>query len=338
VKLGLTLANTGGFPWDALVELVRTADRGGYDTLWMAEAYSWEAFSQLGWFAAVTQRIRLATGVVNVFSRSPALLAQSAATIDRLSQGRFVLGLGTSGPQVVQGWHGAPFEDALQRLREAVEIVRMILRRERLVHEGRAFTLTAGIKLVGEPVRSRVPIYLATLTPGGLRLTGEIADGWLGAFLSPAQYAEVLAPPLQEGIRCRAADAEPLATCAYQSVVVTSDRATGRDAMRAQLALYIGAMGSRGHNFYNDLFRRYGFTEEVERIQRLYLERRRDEAARAVTDAMIDRVTIIGPAPECRERLAELARTGLSEVALQLTVPGGAPEAMLAAVRALAPG
>jgi F420-dependent oxidoreductase-like protein len=338
VRLGLTLANTAGFPWDALVELVRTADRAGYDTLWMAEAYSWEAFSQLGWFAAVTQRIRLATGVVNVFSRSPALLAQSAATIDRMSQGRFVLGLGTSGPQVVQGWHGAPFEGALQRLREAVEIVRMILRRERLVHEGRVFTLTGGIKLVSEPVRSRVPIYLATLTPGGLRLTGEIADGWLGAFLSPAQYAEVLAPALQEGIRRRVADAEPLATCAYQSVVVTPNRVAGRDAVRSQLALYIGAMGSRGHNFYNDLFRRYGFTEEAERIQRLYLERRRDEAARAVTDAMIDRVTIIGPAPECRERLAGLARAGLSEVALQLTVPGGDPEAVMAAARALAPG
>lgn len=337
VRLGLTLANTTGFPWQAQVELVRTADRLGYETLWAAEAYSWEAFSQLGWFAAITQRIKLATGVVNVFSRSPALIAQSAATIDRLSNGRFVLGLGTSGPQVVSGWHGLPFERALQRLREAVEIIRAVLARQRLVYDGQVFKLDGGIKLVGEPVRSRVPIYLATLTPGGLRLAGEIADGWLAAFLSPRQYAETLEPDLRAGIVLRPADSEPLSICAYHSVVVSSDKAVGRDAVRPQLALYIGAMGARGHNFYNELFRRYGFSEEAERIQRLYLDRRRDEAAKAVTNEMVDRVTIIGPAPECRERLEELGRAGLSEVALQLTVPGGGPEAMLAAVQALAP-
>ena len=337
MKLSLTLANTAGFSWDAVVELTKAADRLGYETLWLAEAYSWEAFGQLGWLAAATQRIRLATGVVNVFSRSPALLAQSAATLDRLSKGRFVLGLGTSGPQVVRGWHGVPFEHALPRLRETVEIVRTVLLRQRLVYDGRVFQLAGGIKLVGEPVRARVPIYLATLTPGGLRLAGEIADGWLGAFVSPARFAGTLAPALQDGLGRRSPAAEALATCVYHSVVVTSDRAAGRDAVRPELALYIGAMGARGHNFYNDLFKRYGFVDEVERIQRLYLERRRDEAARAVTDAMVDEVTIIGPAAECRERLAELGRGGFSEIALQVAVHWGGPEAMLASVRELAP-
>jgi F420-dependent oxidoreductase-like protein len=337
MKLSLTLTNTAGFSRDALVEFAQTADRLGYETLWVAEAYSWEAFSQLGWLAGVTQKIKLGTGVVNVFSRSPALLAQSAATVDRLSAGRFVLGLGTSGPQLVQGWHGVPFERAIQRLQETVEIVRTVLRRERLVHEGEVFKLRGGIKLVEEPVRSRVPVYLATLTPAGLRLTGEVADGWLGAFVSPAHYARSLGHDLQKGAQQRGVEAGPLETCAYQSVVVTSDRSAGRDAVRPQLALYIGAMGSRGHNFYNQLFRRYGFVEEAERIQRLYLDRQRDEAARAVTDAMVDEVTIIGSAPECRERLAELGRVGISEVALQLTAPGHGPDRMLAAVRDLAP-
>jgi len=337
MKLSLTLTNTAGFSPNALVEFAQTADRLGYETLWLAEAYSWEAFSQLGWLAGVTKRLKLGTGVVNVFSRSPALLAQSAATIDRLSAGRFVLGLGTSGPQLVQGWHGVPFEQAVQRLRETVEIVRTVLRRERLVHEGEVFKLRGGIKLVDEPVRPRVPIYLATLTPAGLRLTGEVADGWLGAFVSPAHYAESLGQDLQKGVQQRGAGAGPLETCAYHSVVVTSDRTAGRDAVRPQLALYIGAMGSRGHNFYNQLFRRYGFVEEAERIQRLYLDRERAEAARAVTDAMVDEVTIIGSAPECRERLVELGRVGFSEVALQLTVPGRGPDGMLAAVRDLAP-
>ena len=320
-----------------LAEFVRTADRLGYETLWTAEAYSWDAFSQLAWFAALTERIKLATGVVNVYSRSPAQLAQAAATIDRLSAGRFILGLGTSGPQLVQGWHGLPFERPLQRLREAVEIIRLVLMRQRLAYKGEVFTLDGGIKLVGVPVRSRVPIYLATLTPGGLRLTGELADGWLAAFLSPAHYGQILAPALQAGIGRRDAEAAPLEMCAYHSVVVTSDRSAGRDAVRAQLALYIGAMGSRGRNFYNDLFRRYGFVSETERIQRLYLDRRRDEAVQAVTDAMVDHVTIIGSAEECRDRLKELEHLGFSEVALQLTVPGGGPDDMLAVLRDMAP-
>ena len=337
MKLSLTLTNTVGFSRDALAEFVQTADDLDYETLWLAEAYSWEAFSQLGWLAGVTGRIKLGTGVVNVFSRSPALLAQSAATTDRLSAGRFVLGLGTSGPQLVQGWHGVPFEDAVQRLRETVEIVRTVLRRERLVHDGEVFKLRGGIKLVEEPVRARVPIYLATLTPAGLRLAGEVADGWLGAFVSPVHYAESLGQELQKGIQQRGVGSEPLETCIYQSVVLTPDKSVGRDAVRPQLALYIGAMGSRGHNFYNQLFRRYGYGAEAERIQRLYLDRRRDEAVQAVTDAMVDEVTIIGSAPECRERLAELGRAGFSEVALQLTVPGGGADGMLAAVRDLAP-
>ncbi len=337
LKLGLTLANTAHFPWSFQVDLVQTADRLGYETLWVSEAYSWDAFTQLGWFAGATSRIKLATGVVNVFSRSPALIAQSAATIDRMSNGRFILGLGTSGPQVVSGWHGVPFEQPIQRLRETVEIVRMALARKRLVYNGRVFSLNGGMELGHEPVRSWVPIYLATLSPFALRLTGEIADGWLAAFFSPSQYAEIFERDLHMGAASRDREAKPLSVCVYHSVVVSDDKAAGRDAVRPQLAFYIGAAGSRGRNFYNDLFRRYGFIEEADRVQRLYLDKRREEAVRAVTDEMIDRVTIIGPAAECRECLEEMNRIGIDEVALQLTIPEGTPGAMLAALESLAP-
>jgi F420-dependent oxidoreductase-like protein len=338
LKLGLTLANTGRFSWDAQLEIVRAADRLGYETLWVAESSSWDAFTQLGWFAAVTERIKVATGVVNVFSRSPALIAQSAATIDRISRGRFVLGLGTSGPRLVSGWHGVPFAGATQRLRETVDIVRLVLARERLVYAGQVFRLDKGMRLAGEPVRPALPIYLATLSPRGLRLTGEVADGWLAAFFSPRRYPQVFHPHLQRGMTKRTDTARSLAICVYHSVVISNDKAAGRDAIRPHLAFYIGAMGSERRNFYNQLFRRYGFVEEADRIQRLHLANRREEAARAVTDAMVDEVAIIGPAGECRERLEEMGGWGVDEVALQLAVPDGSPRAMLAAIEALAPG
>ncbi|HYM91217.1 MAG TPA: LLM class flavin-dependent oxidoreductase, partial [bacterium] len=316
---------------------VRAADRLGYATAWVSEAYGWDAFTQLGWLSAVTNRIGLATGIVNVFSRSPALIAQSAATLDRISGGRCILGLGTSGPGVVEGWHGVPFQHALQRLRETVDIVRLVLERKRLAYAGEVFRIQGGIKLAGDPVSGRVPIYLATLGPRALRMTGEIADGWLAAFFSPSQYAAVLGEDLQYGVGRRAADAGPLSICVYHSVVVSADRAVGRDAVRPNLAFYLGAIRSPQHNFYNKLFQRYGFVEEAARVQQLYLDHQHDEAVRAVTDEMVDRVTIIGPPPECRERLAELASVGVDEVAIQLTVPGGSPADTLAAIQSLAP-
>jgi F420-dependent oxidoreductase-like protein len=337
LKRGLSLASFAAFPPHVQAELIRAADRLGYETLWVAEAYSWDAFTQLGWIAGITEGIKLASGIVNIFSRSPALIAQSAATIDRISNGRCVLGLGASGPRVVSGWHGVPFEHIPQRLRETVDIIRLVLARRRLTYEGKIFRLDGGIKLVDEPVRPSIPIYLATLGPQALRLTGEIADGWLGAFCSPQRYAEVFAPYLRSGMAARSGNVGPLATCVTHLVAVGEDQRIDRDALRPYLALYVGGMGSRERNIYNLLFRRYGFVEEADRIQRLFLEGDRAEAAAAVTDEMIDTVAICGPAAECRERLEEVGRAGIDEVALQLVVPQGGAEAMLAAVTALAP-
>jgi F420-dependent oxidoreductase-like protein len=333
----LTLASFAAFPLRTQVELITAADRLGYETLWVAEAYSWDAFTQLGWIAAITERIKLATGVVNIFSRTPALIAQSAATLDRISGGRCVLGLGASSPRVVSGWHGVPFERVPKRLRETVDIVRLVLARRRLVYEGKVFRLDGGIKLVDAPLRPSIPIYLAALGQQALRLTGEIADGWLGAFVSPRRYGEVFAPHLRGGMAARDGSAGPLAICVMHLAAVGDDPRTDRDALRPYLALYIGGMGSRQRNVYNDLFHRYGFVEEADRIQRLFLEGHRAEAAAAVTDEMIDAVAVYGPAAECQERLEELARADVDEVALQVVVPEGGAEAVLAALTALAP-
>jgi F420-dependent oxidoreductase-like protein len=337
MTLSLALTTLARYPWDAQIEFVRAADRLGYGTLWVGEAYAWDAFTQLGWFAAVTSRIKLATGVVNVFSRSPALIAQSAATLDRVSGGRCILGLGASGAGVVERWHGVPFLKPLQRLREAVAIVRLTLARQRLAYAGQVFTLPGRIKFAADPVRGRVPVYLATLSPRALRMTAEVADGWLGAFFSPRHHAAVFRDDLDLGAARRPDGIEPLSVCVYHPVVLSDDQGAGRDAVRAHLAFYIGAMGSTGQNFYAKLFQRYGFVEETARVQRLYLANQRDEAARAVTDDMVDCVSIIGTVEQCRRGLAEMERCGVDEVAVQLTVPNGTPTDVLGALEALAP-
>jgi F420-dependent oxidoreductase-like protein len=337
VKVGLTIPYTDDVPRETTRAFVQAADRLGYETVWVAEAYGWDAFTVLTEIACQTERIKLATGIVNVFSRSPALIAQTAASLDRICGGRFVLGLGTSGHQVIAGWHGVPFERGVRRLRETMEIVRTALRRERLVYDGEIFHLDMGLKLITHPLRDRIPIYLATLTPSGVALAGEVADGWLPVFFSPRHFEREIRPQLQKGADRAGRPLSELSVCVSQPVVVTEDLEAGRDAVRASMALYIGGMGSRERNYYNQLFCRYGYEAEARRIQDLYLTRRRAEAMAALTPAMIDLVTIIGPIDECRRRLAELERLGVAEVAVRIQVPGGRPSDVLRAMEALAP-
>ncbi len=337
MKVGLTLPYHDEIPMAGLIELARLADRLGYETLWVPEGYGWDAFVVLTEMAVATRRIALATGVVNVFSRSPALIAQSAASLDRASGGRFILGLGTSGPQVVQGWHGMPFERGVRRLRETVEIVRLALSRERLVYRGEVFRIEGGLKLLAHPLRSRIPVYLATLTPTGMALAGELADGWLPAFFSPRHFDAVMRPDLEKGAAAAGRMLADLRICLYLPACVTDDRAAGRDAVRPQLGLYVGGMGSRQKNYYNALFKRYGFEAEARRVQDLFLAGQRQDAIRAVTDEMVDLVSLVGPAAECRERLRALEQAGVDEVALVLSTPGGGPRDLAAALEALAP-
>jgi F420-dependent oxidoreductase-like protein len=316
---------------------VQAADRLNYDTLWIAEAYGWDAFTVLTEIACNTERVKLGTGIINVFSRSPALIAQSAASLDNISGGRFVLGLGTSGHQVIEGWHGVRFERGVRRLRETIEIVRTVLKRDRLNYQGEIFQLDMGLKLITHPVRDDVPIYLATLTPAGIALAGEMADGWIPVLFSPRHWESVLKPPLLRGAERAGRSLEDVAVCVYQNVIVTDDVEAGRDVMRPQMALYLGGMGSREKNYYNQLVRRYGFEAEARRVQDLYLDRRREDAMAALTPEMIDLVSIIGPVEECRRRLAELEEVGVHEVAMTLQVPGNEPARMLEALEGLAP-
>ncbi len=338
MKLGLTVPYTDLIPREMVHAFVQAADRLGYDKLWVAEAYGWDAFTILTDLAARTERIQLATGIVNVFSRSPALLGQTAASLDSISGGRFVLGLGTSGHQVIEGWHGVHFERGVRRLRETMDIVRAVVARERLKYSGEIFNLDMGLRLITHPVRPRIPIYLATLTPSGVALAGEMADGWLPVFFSPRHYASVIRPDLERGAARAGRSLDELSVCVSQPVVVTDDVDAGRESVRPQLALYIGGMGSRERNYYNRLFRSYGFEAEARRIQDLYLERRRDEAMALISDEMLDLVTIIGTVEECRERIAGLEKVGVDEVALAVQVPGGGPEEVAAALEGLAPG
>jgi F420-dependent oxidoreductase-like protein len=337
VKLGINVPYADYLPREMVVAYVQEADRLGYDTVWVAEAYGWDAFTICTQLACTTQRIKIGTGIVNVFSRSPALIAQTAGSLDLISNGRFVLGLGTSGHQVVEGWHGVKFERGVRRMRETIEIVRMVLKRERVNYQGEIFHLGMGLKLITHPVRDSIPIYLATLTPTGVALAGELADGWLPVFFSPAHYDDVILPGLAKGADRAGRPLSALSVCPIQPVVVTDDRKAGRDATRAHLALYIGGMGSRQKNYYNQLWCSYGYQEEAARIQDLYLERRKDEAMAAISDEMVDLTTIIGPAEECRERLEELAKVGVDEVSVALSVPGNDPMETAAALKALAP-
>src|SRR2546428_3345625 len=224
MKLGLNLPYEGSLAFPEAVELAQRAEALGFESVWMPEAYGTDAISILGALAARTERIRLGTGIVNVFSRTPALLAQTAATLDLISGGRFILGLGTSGHQVVSGWHGMAFDQTLLRMRETIAIVRQVLRRDRLIFEGEVFHLDQGLKLLAHPVRATVPIYLATLTPGGLRLTGELGDGWIPTLFSPGDM-DLVRHDLDAGAPISGRSLDSLAIAPHVPVSIDDDRA-----------------------------------------------------------------------------------------------------------------
>jgi F420-dependent oxidoreductase-like protein len=311
MKLGLTLPYEGSLSFLEAVELAQRAEALGYDSVWAPEAYGTDAVSILGALAARTQRIKLGTGIINVFSRTPALLGQTAATLDLISGGRFILGLGTSGHQVVTGWHGMAFEQPLLRMRETIAIVRQVLRRDRLLFEGEVFHLDKGLKLLAHPMRETVPIYLATLTPGGLRLTGELADGWIPTLFSPA-HMDLFRPELEAGARIAGRSLDSLVIAPHVPVSIDDDRARARDALKPWVALYVGGMGSKSKNFYNDLVSQYGFADEARMLQELYLGGKQLEAIRGVPDALIDAISIAGPASYVREQLEVWASAGVT--------------------------
>lgn len=298
---------------------MREAERLGFDSMWSAEAYGSDAVSPLAWYAARTTRIGVGTAVMQMPARTPAATAMTAITLDHLTGGRFRLGLGTSGPQVSEGWHGVPFDRPLGRTREYVAIVRAILARDRPVEfHGEHYSVPAAggtglgkpLRTIVHPLRPDLPIYLAAIGPRNVALAGEIADGWLPTFFAPSRAATFDAW-LGEGLARAGRDRSSIDVAPFVVVVVGEDVQACRDLVKPTLALYVGGMGARGRNFYNDLVRRYGFEEAAGRIQDLYLEGRKGEAAGAVPDELVDEVALVGPPARIRERVQAWKEAGV---------------------------
>ena len=292
-----------------LLELAREAESLGYDSAWTAEAWGVDAITPLAWLGATTTTLKLGTAIMQLPGRSPANAAMTAATLDMLSNGRFLMGLGTSGPQVVEGWHGQAWGKPLGKTREYVEIVRAILRRERLEHHGEHYDIPVQggtglgkpLKLMARPLRAEIPIYLATVGPKAVAQAFEIADGWLPIFWSPEQARTVF--PVD-----RARDGFDIAPSA--PAIVTDDVESGRAMLKEYYSFYVGGMGARGKNFYNDLFARYGYEAEAREIQDLFLDGKQREAATKVPDRFVDEVALVGSVERIRDRLAAWRESG----------------------------
>lgn len=308
------------------VAVAQEADRLGYAVAWAAEAYGSDVPTVLAWVGALTERIDLGAAVMQIPGRTPAMTAMTAATLDTLSQGRFRLGLGVSGPQVSEGWHGVPFAAPLGRTREYVDIVRAALRRETLAYQGRHFTLPLpdgpgkALKLTVHPPRPDLPIYLAAVGPKNLELAGEVADGWHAIFFSP-EHSGALVASVAAGRRRagRGSESDPLNgfdIAPSVPVVVSDDVEAAADLVRPYAALYIGGMGSREQNFYNQLACRMGFEEAAARIQDLYLARQHRDAAAAVPFELIDATALIGPADRIRDRVQRYADAGVGTLSV----------------------
>jgi F420-dependent oxidoreductase-like protein len=317
MKLGVHIGYWGlGLTRQDQLEIVLEAERLGYDSVWAAEAYGSDAATILGWVAGQTSRIRIGSAIFQMPGRSPAMTAMTAATLDQLSEGRMILGIGSSGPQVAEGWHGQRFGKQIQRTREYVAVVRKALARERLVFQGETLELPLpdgpgkALKLTIAPVQDRIPIYLAAIGPNNTRLAGEIADGVIPFLFSPEHVSEVR-PLLEEGAARVGRDLDGFDIAPTVNVFVTDDLAAARDAMRPFLALYVGGMGSREKNFYNQLVQRYGFEDAAREVQDLYLEGKRDEAMAALPDELIDLVSLCGPPDRVRERLEVFRSAGV---------------------------
>jgi len=315
MKLGLQVGYSGA-DIAGQVESAKLADELGFHSIWTAEAYGSDAISPLVWMGAHTKRVNLATGIMQMPARTPAMTAMTAATIDALTGGRFICGLGLSGPQVVEGWHGVPYGKPLPKTREYVEVLRTIWKREKpLEFSGTHYQIPyAGPNAtgLGKPLKSilhprpDIPIVIAAIGPKNIALAAEISDGFLPAFFNPYR-AEVFKPSMDEGFAKRSSDLRPasefdlIATCA---VIVTDDVAGALQFVKPMLALYIGGMGARGRNFYNDLACRYGYEEAAKEIQDLYLDGKKAEAMAAVPDELADAISLVGPKERIRDRYA----------------------------------
>lgn len=321
LRLGVTMTHSRDLA--GIVQTAVLADELGFESVWVPEAYGSDAVTVLSYIAARTTRIKLGTGVLQLFARTPASTAMTAMALDELSGGRVLLGLGSSGPQVVEGWHGVPFDAPIGRTKEYVEIVRTIVRREEpLTYEGRFYRVpfrpeggspARPMRSSMHPFRPAIPVYVAANGPRNVALMAEIADGWLPFLYSPDHH-HAIAPMLEDGFARRDPDLPPLTIATSVAVHIGDDLDACRDAARPTLALYIGGMGTKERNFYNDLVVRYGFATAAAEVQDLYLAGRVAEAERALPTELIDLLTIVGPPDRVKARLRDWAASPIDEL------------------------
>jgi F420-dependent oxidoreductase-like protein len=322
MKLSQLLQYSGN-PRQAADEVV-ALEKAGLDTVWVAEAYGFDSPTLMGYLAAKTDTVEIGAAILNVYSRTPGALAQTAAGLDNVSGGRAILGLGASGPQVIEGWHGMAYDKPLTRTKEVIDVVRMALRRERLEYDGKTITLPLPkeqgtglgkpLKMITTPERSVIPIYVAALGEKSVESTAAIADGWLPFLFVPELHRKVWGEALDAGRARRSPELGPLEIVAGGMVAVGEDVKGLLDFARPTVALYVGGMGARGKNFYNDLACSYGFEEEAKKIQDLYLDGKKDEAAAAVPLELLELGNLVGPESYVKERIAAFAEAGVTNL------------------------
>lgn len=320
MRISTLLNYSGGFV-DAVDEVI-ALEQAGLDVVWVPEAYAFDAPSAMGYLAAKTERVVIASGIVPIYTRTPTLLAMTAAGIDALSDGRCMLGLGASGPQVIEGFHGVRYDAPVARTKEVIEVCRAVWRRERLEHHGRHYDmplpegegtgLGKALKLITHPVRDDIPIAIAGLGPRSVEMTAELADAWLPAFYTAEAAADVWGEALAAGGARREASRAPLEVFAGGSVAIGDGTEGLRDLARPQIALYVGGMGAKDKNFYNDIFRRSGYEAAADEIQELYLGGKKEEAAAAIPEEYLASSSLVGPAGFVSERLAALRDSGVT--------------------------
>ena len=319
------------------VEQVVTLEKAGLDVVWVAEAYSFDAVSLMGFIAARTERVQIGSAILPIYTRTPTLTAMTAAGLDALSNGRFNLGLGASGPQVIEGFHGVPYDKPVTRTRETIEICRKVWRRERLTHEGlyplplpleKGTGLGKPLKLINHPKRADIPIWVAALGEKNVEMTAELAQGWLPHGVVPERMREVFGPALDAGLARRAPELGPLQITGGGILAIEEEMFEhARDLARSLYALYIGGMGAKGRNFYNTVFARQGYPDAAKQVQELYLDGRKQEAAAAIPDDYVDKVTLVGPPGLVRERIATLRAAGVTHLHVN-PVSTNAPKVM----------
>ncbi|WP_020660611.1 LLM class F420-dependent oxidoreductase [Amycolatopsis benzoatilytica] len=330
MRIGTGVSYSGGFA-ESVADIVEL-ERVGLDIVFVPEAYSFDAVSQLGFLAAKTERVGLMSGIFQIYTRTPSLTAMTAAGLDFVSGGRFTLGLGASGPQVIEGFHGVKYDAPIGRTREIIEICRQVWRRERVVHDGKYYTiplpadqgtgLGKPLKLINHPVRERIPVVLAALGPKNVALAAEVAEGWQPIFFHPEKANDVWGASLAEGKAKRAPELGELDVFAAPPLAIGDDVDHLLDYVRPVFALYIGGMGARGKNFYNTLACNYGYEAEAKLIQDLYLDGKKEEAAAAVPLELLRATSLVGPAGYVKERLAAFAEAGATTLAVNPLQPG----------------